>query len=213
MLDNLKLLPMSQDSSSAHGSDSSSFPPSSPPMLPAMTSRRSSQANEQTSGSAAVDRRVQVITSKDAPFLIVWASEAWLELCQYTRKEVIGRTLDLLDGPQTSAAAMAQLHSAMTTGQAATLSLISHTRTGDAYSHSLRVEPLCDTSGARQCYQATSSNIEMLRASQRGPSPTAEGQASPYRDLFDGPDLKINEMLDLLDAGVLDPSALPPQQS
>ena len=43
--------------------------------------------------------------------------------------------------------------------------MVNHTRTGKAFSHNLRVEPLRDSRGNCQCFQATSSNIEFLNAS------------------------------------------------
>jgi len=38
--------------------------------------------------------------------------------------------------------------------------MINHTRTGKPFSHTLRVEPLRDSRGHVQCFQATSSNID-----------------------------------------------------
>jgi len=40
------------------------------------------------------------------------------------------------------------------------LSMINHTRTGRPFSHTLRVEPLRDSQGRVQCFQATSSMID-----------------------------------------------------
>jgi len=209
-MDGLQMAPLSQGSSPNHSDTSTETTlPSSSPMQAAsrLSNRGDGQSSDRRNGGA--DGRVQVITSKDEPFVIVWASEAWLQLCGYSRKEVIGRTLDVIEGPQTSEAAYEQLLSVMRAGQAVTLPMVNHTRAGHAFSHMLRVEPLCDTSGARQCYQVTSADVEFLpAASTAAEGATSGGLPSPFRDLFDEQDIKINEMLDLFDVG--DPRASPP---
>ena len=50
---------------------------------------------------AEADSYVQVITAGEEPFQIVWASEAWLTLCEYTAPQVLGHTFALINGPQT----------------------------------------------------------------------------------------------------------------
>jgi len=111
------------------------------------------------------DRYVQVITSGEEPFQIVWASEAWLQLCEYAMGQVLGHTLELIQGPLTTRTSLAQLMGAIRGGDPISLSMVNHTRTGKAFSHTLRVEPLRDSRGAVQCFQATSSNIEFLAPS------------------------------------------------
>lgn len=106
------------------------------------------------------DSYVQVITAGEEPFQIVWASEAWLRLCEYTPAQVLGHTLELMQGPMTERGAVASLMNAIRRGEPITLSMINHTRTGKPFSHTLRVEPLRDSRGHVQCFQATSSNVD-----------------------------------------------------
>jgi len=73
---------------------------------------------------------------------------------------VIGRTLELIQGPQTTRESVEKLMGAIRSAEAVTPSMINSTRTGKAFSHTLRVEPLRDSAGNVQCFQATSSNIE-----------------------------------------------------
>ena len=47
---------------------------------------------------------MQVILSGEAPYQIVWASEAWLKLVGYPNDEACGKTLQLVEGPLTSQA-------------------------------------------------------------------------------------------------------------
>jgi hypothetical protein len=106
------------------------------------------------------DAYVQVITAGEEPFQIVWASEAWLKLCEYESPQVLGHTLELIQGQLTSRTAVDQLMGAIRIGQPVTLAMINHTRTGKAFSHTLRVEPLRDSRGNVQCFQATSAAID-----------------------------------------------------
>jgi len=127
--------------------------------------------------SCEADRYVQVITAGEEPFHIVWASEAWLQLCEFAMGQVLGHTFELIQGPLTTRTSLAQLMGAIRGGDPVSLSMVNHTRTGKAFSHTLRVEPLRDSSGKVQCFQATSSNIEFLapsmHASMSALAPTA----------------------------------------
>jgi len=130
------------------------------------------------------DRYVQVITSGEEPFQIVWASEAWLQLCEYAMGQVLGHTLELIQGPLTTRTSLGQLMGAIRGGEPISLSMVNHTRTGKAFSHKLRVEPLRDSRGNVQCFQATSSNIEFISPSiqasmQGGAAPSATGPTDP----------------------------------
>ena len=79
------------------------------------------------------DSYVQVITAGEEPFQIVWASEAWLRLCEYTSPQVLGHTLELIQGPLTDAQAVSSLMNAIRRGDPITLSMVNHTRTGKAF--------------------------------------------------------------------------------
>jgi len=131
------------------------------------------------------DRYVQVITSGEEPFQIVWASEAWLQLCEYAMGQVLGHTLELIQGPLTTRTSLGQLMGAIRGGEAISLSMVNHTRTGKAFSHKLRVEPLRDSRGNVQCFQATSSKIEFvppsIQSSMQGaayPSGTSSAEST-----------------------------------
>jgi hypothetical protein len=99
----------------------------------------------------------------EEPFQIVWASEAWLRLCEFDRSaQVLGRTLDLIHGPMTDRSHVESLMASIRCGQPTAVSLTNHTRSGKAFRHTLRVEPLKDSRGNVQCFQATSANVEEI---------------------------------------------------
>lgn len=169
--------------------------------------------------SCEADRYVQVITSGQDPFTIVWASEAWLQLCEYGMGQVLGQTLEIIQGPLTTRTSLNQLMGAIRSGESVSLSMVNHTRTGKAFSHTLRVEALRNSSGEVQCFQATSSNIEFvdpgLQSSMHVGKPSIADSVIPetWPELSDcksastmeskmtrvSSDIQISEMLDLFD--------------
>ena len=43
----------------------------------------------------------------------MWASEAWLRLCEYRTPQVLGHTLEIIQGPRTSKESVSQLMGAI----------------------------------------------------------------------------------------------------
>ena len=107
---------------------------------------------------------MQVILSGEAPYQIVWASEAWLKLVGYSNDEACGKTLKLVEGPLTSQASVEQLTRAIRAGSAVRVAMTYHARSGRAFSHEMRVEPLKDSLGLVQCFQVTSAEVHFLKA-------------------------------------------------
>ena len=73
---------------------------------------------------------MQVILSGEAPYQIVWASEAWLKLVGYPNDEACGKTLQLVEGPLTSQASVDQLTRAIRAGNAVKVPMTHHARSG-----------------------------------------------------------------------------------
>jgi len=99
---------------------------------------------------------VQVITEARAPYKILSVSPGWQRLSGWTRDEVVGRTLKLLQGPMTEPDALAALMRGVHTQQPVSLRLTNYTKTGVSFVHQLSCEPLRDPAGETQCFQATS---------------------------------------------------------
>jgi len=122
---------------------------------------------------------VQVILSGEAPYQIVWASEAWLKLVGYSNDEACGKTLKLVEGPLTRQAAVDQLTRAIRAGSAARVAMIYHARSGRAFSHEMRVEPLKDSLGLVQCFQVTSAEVHFLKPEAAPPGQYPLTEAAP----------------------------------
>jgi len=155
------------------------------------------------------DSYVQVITAGEEPCQIVWASEAWLRLCEYTAPQVLGHTLELIQGPLTDRQSVTSLMNAIRRGDPITLSMINHTRTGKPFSHTLRVEPLRDSQGRVQCFQATSSNIDTSVGRGHLSNPPSRSESETMLNSL-GADLSSNNLSANLSGGSANLSAASP---
>ena len=174
-------------------------------------------ASQETSGEdvqaqADADRYIQVITSAEKPYPIVFASQAWLRLCEYSsQQKVIGQTLDILRGALTTDESMETLMGAISDAKPISLSMVSYTCSQRAFSHNVRVEPLRDSLGKLHCFQVTSTGVQMLDADGGNKMGRVDETSELKKDFL------VNDMLDLIqspkteqfnDAAVLPPFEL-----
>ena len=92
-----------------------------------------------------------VITAATPPFEIVSVNQAWVNLCGYSSAEAIGSTCRCLQGPETSRAALAELHGAIAQRRRATVRLVNYKKSGERFINDLTVEPL-QARAAQQCF-------------------------------------------------------------
>ena len=152
---------------------------------------------------AAADLYVQVITTAAEPFAIVFASRAWLQVCEYsTQQQVIGKTLDFLSGPLTTRESLETLVASFRAGLPATTPMVSYTSSGRPFRHSMRIEPLRDSQGKLHCFQITSVNVRMLNGTGSSPPKSSEAGSQDGRGASGAErvNIKLDDMLDLFDA-------------
>ena len=83
-----------------------------------------------------------VVTETAAPFRIVSVNPAWEQLCGFTKEESIGKTLGMLQGPQTDKAAITALLSQMMRGEEAGTELTNYDKSGRKFQNRLTLGPL-----------------------------------------------------------------------
>lgn len=84
-----------------------------------------------------------VVTAAEAPFRVLNTNQAWLDLCHFAAKrEIVGRTLRCIQGPQTDAAAVARVCAATEGGRPAEAALVNYKGDGEAFLNYLRISPL-----------------------------------------------------------------------
>jgi len=94
----------------------------------------------------------KVIIARAAPGLnqrqpIIFANDAFLCAAGYTREELLGRSMTILNGPQTDQAEVARITEAMLRGQGVSAELQVHAKDGRPYWLELEVNPFLDEAG------------------------------------------------------------------
>eukprot|EP00960_Hanusia_phi_P043923 756349-Hanusia_phi.AAC.1 len=90
----------------------------------------------------------QVMTEVNSPFRIVKANRIWCETCEFTHDEIIGKTLEIIQGPSTSMKALSSLSASISQGIGCSCTLVNYTKSKMPILNQLKIFPmLCDKSG------------------------------------------------------------------
>ena len=108
----------------------------------------------------AADAVVQVVVSCHAPYRILWMSKAWLKVLGFEHREVIGRTLSIIQGP-ISAPVEPLIRSAKLNGSVES-TVINHSRSRMPFVHTVHIRTLHDDKGTERFMQITSRNVLAL---------------------------------------------------
>ena len=94
-------------------------------------------------------RRHVVVTSAQPPFDIVHVNDAWCALCGFAPEDVVGKTLRVIQGPQTDAATVRATMAALRARNAPVeMTLTNYKSGGVAFANRAEIEPVCDATGA-----------------------------------------------------------------
>ena len=83
-----------------------------------------------------------VVTEKVAPFRIVSVNPAWEQLCGFTHEESVGKTLSILQGPETDRAAITSMLSQMLKGEEVGMELMNYDKSGRKFKNRLKLGSL-----------------------------------------------------------------------
>jgi len=97
----------------------------------------------------------QLVTAGEPPYTILDVNEAWLQVCEFSRDEVVGQTLRLLQGPRTELDIVARLMHACARHQAISVKLTNYTKRGEAFTNNLDVQPIADPVSGRSLFRVT----------------------------------------------------------
>lgn len=93
------------------------------------------------------DPRAIVVTEAAVPFRIVSVNDTWEQLCGYTPNECRGKTLRIIQGPETNESAITNLMSKLLKGEEAGTLLTNYDKNGRKFLNRLRVGPLKNSLG------------------------------------------------------------------
>ena len=100
----------------------------------------------------ATDNAIAICDARAADFPIVYVNPAFEEITGYPRDEVLGRNLRFLQGPETRAADVDAIRSALREGNETQLLLRNHRRDGAPFWNQLHLAPVRDADGALSHY-------------------------------------------------------------
>ncbi|RAL46120.1 hypothetical protein DM860_006274 [Cuscuta australis] len=83
---------------------------------------------------------------------IIFASDSFLELTEYSREEILGRNCRFLQGPETDPATVRKIREAIDTQTDVTVQLINYTKTGKKFWNLFHLQPMRDQRGEVQYF-------------------------------------------------------------
>nr|AML77595.1 putative LOV domain-containing protein [Dipsacus asper] len=98
---------------------------------------------------------------------IIFASDSFLELTEYTREEILGRNCRFLQGPETDQATVSKIRDAIREQREITVQLINFTKSGKKFWNLFHLQPMRDQKGELQYFIGVqldgSDHVEPLR--------------------------------------------------
>lgn len=83
---------------------------------------------------------------------IIFASDSFLELTEYSREEILGRNCRFLQGPETDPETVRKIRKAIDTQTEVTVQLINYTKTGKKFWNLFHLQPMRDQKGEVQYF-------------------------------------------------------------
>ncbi|KAJ0987710.1 hypothetical protein J5N97_006066 [Dioscorea zingiberensis] len=83
---------------------------------------------------------------------IIFASDSFLELTEYTREEILGRNCRFLQGPETDPATVRKIREAIDNQRDVTVQLINYTKSGKKFWNLFHLQPMRDQKGEVQYF-------------------------------------------------------------
>ncbi|KAL0710066.1 hypothetical protein Bca4012_017044 [Brassica carinata] len=83
---------------------------------------------------------------------IIFASDSFLELTEYTREEILGRNCRFLQGPETDQATVQKIRDAIRDQREITVQLINYTKNGKKFWNLFHLQPMRDQQGELQYF-------------------------------------------------------------
>ncbi|CAI0427093.1 unnamed protein product [Linum tenue] len=98
---------------------------------------------------------------------IIFASDSFLELTEFTREEILGRNCRFLQGPETDQATVSKIRDAIKEQREITVQLINYTKSGKKFWNLFHLQPMRDQKGELQYFIGVqldgSDHVEPLR--------------------------------------------------
>ncbi|XP_059626702.1 phototropin-1 [Cornus florida] len=129
---------------------------------------------------------------------IIFASDSFLELTEYSREEILGRNCRFLQGPETDPATVRKIRDAIDNQTDVTVQLINYTKTGKKFWNLFHLQPMRDQKGEVQYFIGVqldgSEHVEPLQNCI--PETTAQESAKLVKETAENVDDAVRELPD-----------------
>lgn len=92
--------------------------------------------------TSATAKEALIITEAIPPFRITHVNDAWVNLCGFTSEEVLGNTLEMIQGQNTSDRVLKKMMAKAATPQDMAFKLVNYRKNGQEFLNHLRIVPL-----------------------------------------------------------------------
>jgi len=117
----------------------------------------------------------RVVTEPYPPFRVTHVNRAWVALCGFTPDEVKGRTLAMIQGPDTDEASVARIVSDCVRGCGGSMEVTNYHKSGRPFRNRLEVIPLVNSGEtAKDAGGAISHFLGILRPTPHTPHDHAQ---------------------------------------
>jgi len=114
-------------------------------------------------------------TLPDCP--IVFASDAFLDLTEYKREEVLGRNCRFLQGPGTDPNIVTQIREAVRANQELTVRVLNYTKSGRPFWNMFTLAPMSDSDGTTRFFVGVQVDVTAVQPGQATPTWKADAGA------------------------------------
>eukprot|EP00262_Sarcandra_glabra_P011833 TRINITY_DN291_c0_g1_i1.p1 TRINITY_DN291_c0_g1~~TRINITY_DN291_c0_g1_i1.p1 ORF type:complete len:644 (+),score=114.02 TRINITY_DN291_c0_g1_i1:192-1934(+) len=129
---------------------------------------------------------------------IIFASDSFLELTEYSREEILGKNCRFLQGPETDPVTVRKIRNAIDNQTDVTVQLINYTKSGKKFWNLFHLQPMRDQKGEVQYFIGVqldgSEHVEPLHNCI--PESTAEEGAKQVKDTAENVDDALRELPD-----------------
>nr|AML77251.1 putative LOV domain-containing protein [Berberidopsis beckleri] len=129
---------------------------------------------------------------------IIFASDSFLELTEYSREEILGRNCRFLQGPETDPATVRKIREAIDNQHDVTVQLINYTKSGKKFWNLFHLQPMRDQKGEVQYFIGVqldgSEHVEPLHNCI--PDSTAKESAKLVKETAENVDEAVRELPD-----------------
>ncbi|KAK1427154.1 hypothetical protein QVD17_15837 [Tagetes erecta] len=129
---------------------------------------------------------------------IIFASDSFLELTEYSREEILGRNCRFLQGPETDPSTVKQIREAIDYQREVTVQLINYTKSGKKFWNLFHLQPMRDQKGEVQYFIGVqldgSQHVEPL--DNCIPETTAKDGAVLVKETAENVDVAVRELPD-----------------